>query len=339
MASGGYAPGLALPSGAAPAALAGPAGPAAAAAEAVGPVTPGCVYLVGAGPGAVGMMTVRAVEVLGACDVVLYDRLVPIEVVKLARADAEVRYVGKDAAVSTDKMKVHQDDISSQLVECAKRGLSVCRLKGGDPMIYGRAGEEMEECAAAGVPYEVVPAVTAALAAGADARIPLTFRRVSTSLRFHTMNSTTTRDESFDWTQFAVPATTYVLYMGLGALASVCERFRAAGVAPTTPMAVVDRASLPEMQVVAGTVDTLPSAVEGRTDLEGPALVILGEVVGLRERLAGLRAPRPPPPQAALQATLAHLPALGDCELRRVRARIDEVLASRGGERSGPAAA
>lgn len=290
---------------------------------------PGVVYLVGAGPGAVGALTVRAVEVLSSCDAVLHDRLVPLEVVRLAKASAEVRYVGKDAGVPTEKMKGQQDDISAQLVALARKGLSVCRLKGGDPLIYGRAGEEMEELATAGVAFEVVPAVTAALAAGADARVPLTFRNVATALRVHTMNSTTIRDEGFDWAQFGAPATTYALYMGLGVLGDASERMRAAGVPGDTPMAVVDRASLPTMQVVAGTLETLPALVRGRTDLQGPALVLLGAAVALRERLQGAVPPAPPAPDARLAAVLAALPALGDEGLRRVRARTEELLAAR----------
>lgn len=296
--------------------------------EAAGPVEAGCVYLVGAGPGGVGLLTLRAAEVLAACDVVLHDRLVPAEVVRLARPSAQVRYVGKDAGVKSAEMKGQQDDISSQLVTLAKQGLSVCRLKGGDPMIYGRVGEEMLELASAGVPYEIVPAVTAALAAGAEARAPLTYRNTATVLRFCTMNSTTTRDPKFDWCQFAAASTTHVLYMGLASLPGACEHMREAGVLGSTPMAVVDRASLPTAQVVAGTVDTLPELVQGRTDLAGPALVLLGEVVALRERLAGLPAPPPPPTRAALVTMLSQLPSLGAADLRTLRGRIDELLAA-----------
>jgi len=294
-----------------------------------GLIAPGVVYLVGAGPGAVGLLTVRAVQVICNADAVLHDRLVPSEVVALAKQSAEVRYVGKDGDVSTDKMKGQQDSISAQLVALAQRGLSVCRLKGGDPMIFGRAGEEMEELAAAGVPYEVVPGVTAALAAAADARIPLTFRNVSMALRVHTMNPTTTRDPNFDWSQFAAASTTYALYMGLSALQSVCEKMIAAGVPGPTPMAVVDRASLAAMQVVAGTVATLPGLVAGRVGLEGPALVLLGDVVALRDRLISKPSP-PPGSSGAKHATvLVALPQLSDAELVAARARIDELLARR----------
>lgn len=306
------------------------AGYAASGTPVAGVVQPGCVYLVGAGPGSVNLLTVRAVEVLSACDVVLHDRLVPSEIVQLAKSTAEVRYVGKEGNVNTEKMKVQQDDISGQLVRLAKDGLSVCRLKGGDPMIFGRVGEEMEELADAGVPFEIVPAVTACLAAGADARVPLTFRNASTSLRVHTMNPTTTKDANFDWSQFAAPSTTYALYMGLSALGTVCDRMMAGGVSGTTPMAVVDRASLPEMQVVAGTVSTLPAAVQGRTDLAGPALVFLGDVVGLRERLGGSLPPAPARTDAALAGALAALPSLSEDGLQQLQDRLTELLASKG---------
>lgn len=300
-----------------------------ASSDAALPVTAGAVYLVGAGPGSVGLLTVRAVEVLSFCDVVLHDRLVSPEIVRLAKASSDVRYVGKDAGVSTEKMKGQQDDISGQLVALARQGLSVCRLKGGDPMIFGRVGEEMEELANAGVPFEIVPAVTAALAAGADARVPLTFRKLSTSLHIHTMNASTTKDAAFDWKQFAAPSQTHALYMGLGVCGDVCSHLRAAGVPGNMPMAVVDRASMPAMQVVAGTVDTLPALVQGRDDLQGPAMCILGEVVALRERLSGSSPPAPPAPDAALVASLAALPALGEAALRTLRARIDDLLAQR----------
>lgn len=300
-----------------------------ASSEAASPVAPGVVYLVGAGPGGVGLLTVRAVEVLVSCDAVLHDRLVPSEITRLARPDAEVRYVGKDGDVATGKMKAQQDDISSQLVELARRGLSVCRLKGGDPMIYGRAGEEMEMLAAAGVAYEVVPAVTAALAASADACVPLTFRGVSTALRIHTLNPTTTTDPSFDWTQFGAPMTTYALYMGLKALPGVCEKLQTAGIPGLTPMAVVDRASMAESQTVAGTVATLPAVVRERPDLVGPAIVILGDVVALRSRLEGPKPPAIPPPRALLAAQLASLPALDDDALLALKCQADALLASR----------
>lgn len=204
-------------------------------------------------------------------------------------------------------------------------------------MIYGRAGEEMETLACNGVPYEVVPAVTAALAASADGRVPLTFRNVSTSLRVHTLNPTTTKDPNFDWAQFGAPMTTYALYMGLKALPGVCEKLQAAGVAGSTPMAIVDRASLAESQTVAGTVETLPAAVEARPDLTGPAIVVLGEVVGLRSRLDAPLPPAPPPPRAVLAAQLAALPALDDDALLALRHRADELLASRAAARAAGA--
>jgi len=295
------------------------------------PVEPGAVYLVGAGPGGLGTLTLRALEVIASCNAVLHDRLVDPEIVRLASPSAEVRYVGKEGNVNTAKMKEQQDDIGSQLVALATQGLSVCRLKGGDPMIYGRVGEEMEQLALAGIPYEIVPAVTAALAAGADARVPLTFRNLATSFRIYTMNATTTRDAEFDWAQFAATSTTYALYMGLSALPEVCKQMMAAGVSGGTPMAVVDRAARPTVQVVSGTVETLPDAVQGRSDLEGPALVFLGSVVGLRERLQG-RQPhvRCPPQDPLLALALTALPKLGDEELRRLRDTADQVLERRG---------
>lgn len=286
----------------------------------VGSVQPGCVYLVGAGPGSVELLTLRALEVLRSCDVVLYDRLVPDE--------ACDRFVREGTDVSTAKMKVQQDDISGQLVALAKEGKAVCRLKGGDPSIFGRVGEEMEELSAGEIPFEVVPAVTACLAASADARVPLTFRNCATSLRVQTMNPSTIRDERFDWAQFAAPSTTFALYMGLNVVEGVTQKMMAAGVSPATPMALVDRASLPEMQVVVGTVETLTTMVKGRSDLPGPALIIMGEVVGMRERIAGLRAPRPKT-RPALASILSGLPSLSDDELKELQMQAGELLNAR----------
>merc|ERR1740121_3315397 len=191
----------------------------------------------------------------------------------------------------------------------------------------------MEECAVAGVPYEIVPAATAALAAGADARVPLTFRKLATSVRILTMNGATIKDERFDWQQFVAPATTYALYMGLSALAGVCERLLAVGVPAERPMAIVDRASMPSMQVVVGTVGTLPSSVEGRSDLEGPAMVLLGDVVSLRDRLAGTARPavQPQAVDPSYAAALAALPAISDEGLEKLRDKIDGLLSQRRG--------
>eukprot|EP00913_Durusdinium_trenchii_P034556 g32328.t1 len=224
---------------------------------------------------------------------------------------------------------LQEDDISSQLVALAKEGKSVCRLKGGDPSIFGRVGEEMEELCAGEVPFEVVPAVTACLAASADARVPLTFRNCATAVRVQTMNPSTIKDERFDWSQFAAPGTTFALYMGLNVVEGVTQKMLCAGVAPGTPMALVDRASLPEMQVVAGTVETLPELVKERSDLPGPALILMGEVVGLRERIAGLRAPVPTLGQPAIASVLAQLPSLSDDELRQLQQEVEETLQQR----------
>eukprot|EP00435_Cladocopium_sp_Y103_P055525 s861_g18.t1 len=259
----------------------------------------------------------------------LQKKRVRMKVVALAKPTAEVRYVGKGTDVSTAKMKVQQDDISGQLVALAKEGKAVCRLKGGDPSIFGRVGEEMEELSAGEIPFEVVPAVTACLAASADARVPLTFRNCATALRVQTMNPSTIRDERFDWAQFAAPSTTFALYMGLNVVEGVTQKMIAAGVSPATPMVLVDRASLPDMQVVVGTVETLTTMVKGRTDLPGPALIIMGEVVGMRERIAGLRAPRAPKMRPALASILSGLPSLSDDELKELQMQAGELLNAR----------
>mmetsp|Transcript_58401 Transcript_58401/g.123882 ORF Transcript_58401/g.123882 Transcript_58401/m.123882 type:complete len:316 (-) Transcript_58401:15-962(-) len=297
--------------------------------ESVGGVAAGKVYLVGAGPGGMGLLTLRALEVLCSADVILYDRLVPMDIVKLAKPGAELRNVGKEGTASTEKMKVQQDDIGVQLVDLAKKGCSVCRLKGGDPMIFARIGEEMEACASGGVPFEVVPAVTAALAGAADAWVPLTYRKQATEVRILTMNPSATKDPAFDWNQFVAPNVTFCLYMGLAVLPTVSEKLVAAGVPSDRPMAIVDRASLGASQTVSGTVGSLPSLTAARTDLTGPAMVILGDVVAIRDRLSGSAGASPQTiPTTPKQALSASLTSMSQEDLISLKAEIDTLLNS-----------
>lgn len=236
----------------------------------------GIVHLVGAGAGDLGLVTLRAKELVSSADVLVYDYLVHPELVKWTRADCEVVYVGKKAGCHT----VPQDEIEALLVKHAQAGKKVVRLKGGDPFIFGRGGEEARTLAKAGVSFEVVPGVTAALAAGAYAGIPLTFRNVSTSLVLLTGHEDPNKSGAqVDWRGFgALKNTTLAIYMGMGRLAFILDELRAGGLSPETPAAVVQWASLGRQRSVSGTVADLPARVL-EAGLAAPAIIFIGEVV------------------------------------------------------------
>ena len=201
-------------------------------------MTPGTVYLVGAGPGDPGLLTMRAVELIAAADVVLYDRLIPPEALAHARADAEVVYVGKEG----EGPQFPQDDTHALLLAHARAGKTVVRLKGGDPFVFGRGGEEAEALAAAGVPFEVVPGVTAGVAAPAYAGIPVTHREVASGVAFVTGHEDPDKPESaIDWEALARFPGTLVFYMGVRSLPKIAERLTAGGRPPDEPVAVVER--------------------------------------------------------------------------------------------------
>ncbi len=237
----------------------------------------GIVHLVGAGAGDLGLFTLRARELIAAADVLVYDYLVHPEAVKWTRPGCEVVYVGKKAGCHT----VPQEEIEALLVKHAQAGKKVVRLKGGDPYIFGRGGEEARTLAKAGVAFEVVPGVTAALAAGAYAGIPLTFRNVSTSLVLLTGHEdpTKTGGTQVDWRGFgALKNTTLAIYMGMSRLAHILAELQAGGLAPDTPAAVVQWASLGRQRSVSGTVADLPARV-AEAKLAAPAIIFIGEVV------------------------------------------------------------
>jgi uroporphyrin-III C-methyltransferase/precorrin-2 dehydrogenase/sirohydrochlorin ferrochelatase len=211
----------------------------------------GEVYLIGAGPGDPDLLTLRAVQLLQQADVVLYDRLVSDAVLDRARRDAERVFVGKETGGDHHRT---QERIHEMLVDYAKRGLRVARLKGGDPFIFGRGGEEVEVLNANGIPHVVVPGITAALAAAASAGIPLTHRRLAQSVTLaagHALD-----DETLDWRTLARPHHTVVFYMGVAQLPRIVERLLKAGAAPDHPAAVIERASLAEQRVFRGTLGT-----------------------------------------------------------------------------------
>jgi len=249
------------------------------------PATAGSVVLVGAGPGDPGLLTLRALRALNEADVILHDRLVSAGVLALARRDAELIEVGKQAG----NHHTSQDGIHTLLLEYARAGRRVVRLKGGDPFVFGRGGEELEFLSDHGIAFEVVPGITAALACAAYAGVPLTHRDHAQSVRLLTAHCQASRD-TLDWQALAQERQTLAIYMGVGELAALQEQLLTHGRAPSTPFALVENGSRAEQRVITGTLANLAERAITHA-VASPALLILGEVAALAHRLAWFGAP------------------------------------------------
>jgi uroporphyrin-III C-methyltransferase len=237
------------------------------------------VWLVGGGPGDPDLLTVKALRLLQSADVVVHDRLTPQPVLDLAGPQARMIDVGKRKSRHT----LPQDDINALLVALALEGLKVVRLKGGDPFVFGRGGEEMQACREAGVPVEVVPGISAALAAAAGAGAPLTHRGMAQAVTFVTGHAASGQAPDLDWNALASANHTVVVYMGLSSAPIITTRLIEAGRAASTPVLAVENASRPDERRVLSTLGQLPFALSG---IDGPAILIIGEVAAMAQDTA-----------------------------------------------------
>ena len=244
------------------------------------PSTTGEVYLVGGGPGDPDLLTFKALRLMQQADVVLHDRLVSEAVLNLCRRDADYIYVGK----KRNRHALPQGDINQLLVELAKQGKRVLRLKGGDPFIFGRGGEEIDTLAQDHIPFQVVPGITAASGCSTYAGIPLTHRDYAQSVRFVTGHL---KDDSYslNWHEMLDPGQTLVFYMGLMGLPRICEELMAHGRASDTPIALIEQGTTQKQRVFTATLDTIVETIDGQ-NVHAPTLIIVGDVVRLHEKLS-----------------------------------------------------
>jgi uroporphyrin-III C-methyltransferase len=256
-------------------------------------LAPGEVWLVGAGPGDPGLLTLDAVAGLLQADVVVHDALVDARVLALARSGAQLQFAGKRGG----RPSIAQEDISAQLIALARRGLRVLRLKGGDPCVFGRGGEEMLALAAAGVPFRVVPGVTAGLGGLASACIPATMRGVNQAIILATGHGPN-EESTMDWSALARTRQPMVLYMGLRNLESIATALLHGGLPASTPAAVIASATLADQQVLVSTLACIASDAQ-TANFAAPAIVVIGDIVRTRQQLLDASA------QVVLDATIA----------------------------------
>jgi uroporphyrinogen III methyltransferase/synthase len=281
-------------------------------------VAAGIVYLVGAGPGDPGLVTRRALALIGEADAIVYDRLIPAGLIREARPDADLHYAGKEPG----RPSMEQDAINALLVELACAGKSVVRLKGGDPFVFGRGGEEAQALAAAGISFEVVPAITAGIAAPAYAGIPVTHRDEASAVAFITGHEDPAKPESaIDWEALARFPGTLVFYMGVKQLPEIARRLIASGRAVDEPAAVIERGTLPGQRSVVGTLGTIAERVAA-AGVKPPAITLVGSVARLAGEIAWIE--RRPLHGRTIAVTRARAQASGLAE-RLIRFGADVV--------------
>ncbi len=240
----------------------------------------------GAGPGDPKLLTLKALEVLQKADVVIYDRLVSDEILRLVPEKAEKIYVGK----APGRHPLSQEDINGLMIKAAVEGKIVVRLKGGDPFIFGRGGEEAEALASEGIKFEVVPGISSAIAAPAYAGIPLTHRAYASSVAIVTGSQAVDASKKVDWERLAGAVDTIVILMGLKPLRDIAKRLMSSGLSPDTPTAVIERGTMEDQRTIIGRLATIADDVE-RMAFKPPSVVVVGEVVNLGRRLAWFKKP------------------------------------------------